>query len=504
MIVALSRQQKLALLLVAVVFLTAAAAVALTRSPWCDEAWFACAGFNLAAHSKLITPVIAAAPEDPKTIGLDRHTYWVMPLHLLLQAGWYKLFGFGLITLRSISILWGLLALGSWFVIARELAGELRIAVLTVALLGTDYVFILRGADGRMDMMSAALGYAALATYLLLRKRHLDLAVFCAHTLVVLSGLTHPNGGLLSLAGVAYLTLHYDRASIRGRHVALMAVPYLAGAAGWALYIAEDPRLFLAQFSGNASDRLGAFRAPWSALRREIAERYLTAYGFQPGAPQAARLKLLLLLGYAAGLAGTLLLTHVRRTRGVPVLLVLTAMHLLFLALFDSTKQPAYLVYVMPLLSAILAVWIVSCRTRFAFLPTIVPLAAAAFICLQLASVIHLVLENKYRSSYAPAAAFLRAHAGKDELIIGQPELGFALGFDARLIDDRRLGYYLHLKPRFIVAGQDYRHGLENFRHNRPEIAQYAETLLHTQYRRAFENDTYTIYAETSAPAPSR
>ena len=175
--------------------------MALRRAPWCDEAWFACAGFNLAAHGKLITPVIAPAPDDPKTLGLGLHTYWVMPLHLLFQAGWYKLFGFSLFALRSVSILWGLVALWSWFWIMRALTGETPIAVLTVALLGTDFVFIMRAAAGRMDMMSAALGYAALAAYLVLGNRSLNLAVFSAHSLVVLSGLTHPNRGLLSFAG---------------------------------------------------------------------------------------------------------------------------------------------------------------------------------------------------------------------------------------------------------------------------------------------------------------
>jgi 4-amino-4-deoxy-L-arabinose transferase-like glycosyltransferase len=484
----------LALLLAAVVFTAAASAVALTRIPWCDEAWFACAGFNLAAHGKLVTPVIAAAPDDPKTIGLDRHTYWVMPLHLLLQAGWYKLFGFSLFALRSLSILGGLVALGSWFVIVRELTGDVSAAVLTVVLLGADYVFILRAADGRMDMMSAALGFAALAAYLALRSRSLDLAILAAHTLVVLSGLTHPNGGMLSLAGVAFLTFRYDRASIRGRQVALMALPYLAGAAGWGLYIAEDPKLFLTQFGGNASNRLGTFRAPWLALRREIAERYLPAFGFQAGAPAAARIKLLLLLGYLAGLAGTLSVAGLRRRPGVRALLVLTAISVLFLTLFDSTKHSAYLVYVMPLFSAILSVWILWCRTRPALPAGVVTIAVAAFICLQLAGIANLIWQNKYRRSYGPAVAFLEARAGKADLIVGEPELGFALGFDRALVDDRRLGYYSHQMPRFVVAGQDYRRSFENFQRTRPDIARYIAGLLGSQYRRVFQNDAYTIY----------
>jgi 4-amino-4-deoxy-L-arabinose transferase-like glycosyltransferase len=489
----LSQRQKLALWLVAVVFLTAACAVALTRIPWCDEAWFACAGFNLATHGKLITPVIAAAPDDPKTIGLGQHTYWVMPLHLLLQAGWYRLFGFSLFALRSISILWGLVALGSWLVIMRELAGDLHAAVLTVVLLGTDYVFVLRAADGRMDMMSAALGYAAVAAYLALRHRSLDLAILCAHTLVVLSGLTHPNGGLLSLAGVLFLMFHYDRASIGVRRVALLALPYLAGAAGWGLYIAEDPRLFLTQFSGNAASRLSTFEAPWRALRREITERYLTSFGFQAGAPAAAKVKLLLLLGYVTGLVGTLSAAELRRNRGVRVLLVLAAIPLLFLTLFDSTKHPAYLVYVIPFFSAVLAVWILWCRNN---LPSaVVTLAVAAFICLQLGAIANVVKQNKYRRSYGEAVAFLKARAGKADLIMGEPELGFALGFNSELVDDRRLGYYSHRKPRFIVAGEDYRQTFQNFRRQRPEIARYVATLLDSQYQRVFANDDYTIFA---------
>jgi len=71
-----------------------------------------------------------------------------MPLHLVLQAGWYKLFGFSLLAMRSISMLWGLAALWSWFLIMRALTEDVDIAILTVGLLATDFVFIMRR---RMD-----------------------------------------------------------------------------------------------------------------------------------------------------------------------------------------------------------------------------------------------------------------------------------------------------------------------------------------------------------------
>jgi 4-amino-4-deoxy-L-arabinose transferase-like glycosyltransferase len=491
--VVLSQRQKLALLLIVVVFLTATVSVALTRIPWCDEAWFACAGFNLAAHGRLTTPVVAPAPDDPKTMGLAQHTYWVMPLNLLFQAGWYKLFGFNLFALRSVSILWGLIGLLSWFWIMQMLAGDVRIAVLTVGLLGTDYVFILRAADGRMDMMSAALGYAALAAYLVLRNRSLNLAVLCAHSLVVLSGLTHPNGGLLSLAGVVFLTWYYDRESIRWRHTWLAAIPYLVGAAGWSLYILEDPRLFLTQFGGNASGRLGLLN-PWRALRREIVERYLPTFGFQPGSPAAAKIKLLLLLGYVAGMAGTLSVPELRRRRGVRALFILCMIHLLFLTM-QSVKHPAYLVYSIPFFSAFLAVWMLWCWSRPALPSVTMGLALAVFILLQLGAVANVVSHNKYGGSYGETAAFLKSHAGAADPVVGEPELGFALGFDTAFLDDRRLGYYSHRMPRFIVMGEDYRQSLQQFRRDQPEIAQYITGVLASQYRPVFKNDTYTVFA---------
>ncbi len=491
----LTRVQSALLLLAAVMFLAACMSVALTRPPWCDEAWFGSAGFNLATHGKLITPIIAPAPDDPKTIGLGQHTYWVMPLHLVFQAGWYKVFGFSLFTLRSVSIVWGLVALWAWFLIMRALTGNVHIAILTVWLLATDFVFIMQGADGRMDMMAAALGYAAIAAYLVLRKRSLNVAVFCAHSLVVLSGLTHPNGGLLSLAGVVFLMFYYDRRSIHWRHVMLAAIPYLVGAAGWSFYLAEDPKLFLTQFRGNASGRLNDILRPWVEVRNEIVERYLAAFGFQPGAPAVAKIKLLLLLSYVAGVVGTLSVATLRRMRGLQALLILAAINWLYLTL-QAVKHPAYLVYSIPFLAAFLAIWIIWCWNQPKLPSAFVALALAAFIALQLAAVANVVVHDKYRRTYLPATAFLKAHAEPQGLVVGEPEMGFALGFDSNLLDDSRLGYYSHVTPSFIVVGENYRGAFERFREESPATYRYVTTLLQTQYRPVFQNDAYTIFAE--------
>jgi 4-amino-4-deoxy-L-arabinose transferase-like glycosyltransferase len=489
----LTRLHTVLLLAAAVMFLAACVSVARTRPPWCDEAWFGSAGFNLATHGKLITPIIAPAPDDPKTIGLGLHTYWVMPLHLVFQAGWYKVFGFSLFTLRSVSIVWGLVALWAWFLIMRALTGNVPIAILTVWLLATDFVFIMQGADGRMDMMAAALGYAALAVYLVLRERSLNLAIFCAHSLVVLSGLTHPNGGLLSLAGVVFLMFYYDRRSIHLRHLLLAAIPYLVGLAGWSMYLAEDPKLFLTQFRGNASGRLNDILRPWIEVRNEIEERYLAAFGFQRGAPAIAKVKVLLLLSYVAGLVGTLSVRALRRQRGIRVLLILAAINWLYLTL-QSVKHPAYLVYSIPFLAAFLAIWIVWCWNQPNLPSPIVAVGLAGFIALQLAAVANVVVHDKYRRTYLPATAFLKAHAEPQDLVVGEPEMGFALGFDSDLLDDSRLGYYSHVNPSFIVVGENYRGAFERFQLDSPATYQYVTTLLQTKYHPVFQNDEYTIF----------
>ncbi|MFN7992328.1 MAG: glycosyltransferase family 39 protein [Bryobacteraceae bacterium] len=491
----LSRPQKALLLLAALLFLSFAIGVSLTRRPWCDEAWFASAGFNLAAHGKLATSIITPAVDDPKTIGLSQRTYWVMPLHLLLQAAVYKAFGFNLFTLRSISVIWGLGSLVSWFVIVRVLTRSSEMAALTAVLLGTDYVFILRSADGRMDMMASSLAYAGLAAYLVLRNRSLPLAILVSHSLVVLSGLTHPNGGLLGLADLIFISLLCDRRAIKSRHVAIAFIPYVAGSLGWSLYIAQDPGLFLIQFGSNASHRLSGFLAPLDALRREVAQRYLAAFGHQPGTSAFGNLKILPLIGYLVGLGGTLASPELRKRTGVRALLAITGIHLVYLTLLDSVKHPAYLVYAMPVFCAVLAVRVGRLWTDRRFPSTLVAAAVGFMILLQLALVGNLIRRNLYRNSYLVAAEFLKKHAGPPARIVGEPEFGFDLGFDGLLQDDRRLGFYSHELADFVVIGEDYPKTFAIFQKERPEIGRYVKETLSSKYRPVFQNDLYTIFA---------
>jgi len=170
----------------ALLYLILASATAVTKAPWCDEAWYGSPGYNLITKGYMGTSSLDPASTTWKSVrltGIDRHTYWAMPLHFLATAGWYKLAGFSIFSLRALSIAWGLLALFCWIRIAAELSPERHVALVTGLLLACNYVFVNRSADGRMDIMAFALGSAALAVYLHLRERSLTWAIAAGSTL---------------------------------------------------------------------------------------------------------------------------------------------------------------------------------------------------------------------------------------------------------------------------------------------------------------------------------
>ncbi|HVG22106.1 MAG TPA: hypothetical protein VNI02_23930, partial [Blastocatellia bacterium] len=134
--------------------------ISLTKPPEIDEGWFASPALNLITRGSMGTTVLEPSGTlTSKLTGINQHTYWVMPLHLLAQAGWYEVFGFSLFSMRTLSIAWGLVALASWFLIMRALSGSLKLSMMAAAFIALDYVFIMHASLGRMDMMCAALGF---------------------------------------------------------------------------------------------------------------------------------------------------------------------------------------------------------------------------------------------------------------------------------------------------------------------------------------------------------
>jgi 4-amino-4-deoxy-L-arabinose transferase-like glycosyltransferase len=143
------------------IYLALSIGTALTAIPGTDEGFFANPAFNLLTKGQFATTVLETFATPFK--GMERHTYWIMPLQPLTLSFWYRLFGFSVFSTRSLSIVWGLVALVSWFIIVRSLFKRTSLGLLLLALLSCDYILIVCASQGRMDMMSAALGFAGFA-----------------------------------------------------------------------------------------------------------------------------------------------------------------------------------------------------------------------------------------------------------------------------------------------------------------------------------------------------
>lgn len=488
---------------VVVLYFLLAAGTAMSKRPWSDEGWFASPAYNLINKGHMGTTILESVEPRGQQKGINQYTYWVMPLDIIVQAAWYKITGFGIFQMRLLSAVWGLVAAVSLWFIVYLLSGNRNVALLAASIAALDYTFITGASFGRMDMMCAALNFAAFASFLLLREKHFNAAILVSQACIVASGLTHPYG-LLGFFGLLFLTLYFDRKRVRPRHVAIAFIPYVVGAAGWGLYILQRPDLFMSQFVGNATaggngaGRLDGLFAPWQALYREITLRYMVAFGMgahSAGHSSLAKLKIFMLLTYVVGIIGTVFVRSIRTNRGYRALILLTGIYFLLLTLFDGQKLAWYLVHTIPLFAGLLAIFVHWLWTSTRVPRWAIALPLVLFGMLQLGGVAQRIRQREYQKTYLPAASFLKEHAGPSSLIMGSTELAFALGFDANLVDDVRLGYYTGKRPDFIVVEEVYQDAFIGVSTQDMQVYQYIVDLLGNEYRPIYDHAHYKIYA---------
>jgi hypothetical protein len=485
-----------ALAAVLALYLLLATASMVSLRPWCDEGWFSSPAWNLLTRGNMGTSVLdpTASWRSVNLAGINQYTYWIMPLYPVAEAAWYKATGFGLFSMRAFSVLWGFIALVTWFLFLQSLTGDFAAAFLAAWIAAIDFQFLWSASAGRMDMMAAALSFSAFAAYLAWRQSRLTLAVLMAHSLIAAAVFTHPVAAM-AFVGLVFLSLYLDRHVLGRRHLLVALAPYLAGAAGWSFYILQNPAVFRAQFFGNASDRWNVFSVPLTALKMEVAGRYLETYGLGLSTEGASRLKLLILACYVLGVLGCLLTPGIRRQKGYRALLILTAIYMLLLPLIDGFQQTFYLVHILPMFAGLLAGWIVwSWRVR----PLRRPLLAGILLCLagvQCSVLAYRVWRNPYKSSYLKAGQFLKTRPG---LVMASSEWAFQLGFDGPLVDDFRLGFRSGKRPDVIVIDEGrYGPWIENLAAQDPANYGYIRTMLAEDFRLASDQGYYKIYARS-------
>jgi 4-amino-4-deoxy-L-arabinose transferase-like glycosyltransferase len=478
-------------------FLAVTTTVILTRCPWWDEGILTHPSYNLCKYGKLVSTILAPTwnPRVPQFEGIDKYTYWTLPLYLVTLAGWWKIVGISIFTARYYSVFWGIVLMGALYSIVRRLTGSRGTGLLAAALAATDYTIILSASTARPDIMSAGLGYAGLAAYLALRERNLRLAALAGAAGAAASVFTHPVG-LMQSGGLLLVALLLDWRRISWREILCAAVPYLAIGGGWGLYILQDPAMFQKQFFAHTAYRTGALSHPLVALTSDFMGRYVHSFT----GPGAEKYKILILIFYAAALLAALVIAPIRRSVAGRVLLSLAFLYYCELALFDSAWFPHYFVHVFPTWIALLAVVAAWLHQKKGVPKALIGSALALLALFQISGHVLQARKNRYATDYAPTIAFLRSHAMHGELIMGGSELYYGLGEGYRFVDDPRLGKVTGERPDLIV--EDTIHpGPENFDEREPDTAQYMRNLLTGNYRLAATFGDYRILVKTGAIA---
>ena len=459
---------------VGIIFLFAAGAVILAqvRIPHSDEGHFASGAWEFANHHRLAFPMWTEW-----VASLDYCMYVTMPLYFVQLGLWSQLSGYDISALRFNSVAWGVLLNWSWFSIVTNITRNCWTGILALILIALNYD-VMNTASGRYDPMAAALNAAGAAVYLALRERRLGMAVFLGNCLLAASCVTHPYA-VFGLAWFAVLFTVLDRHRFSLKILAAAMIPYVFAFGGWGIYIAQHPLEFRAQMSANATGRLSALSHPIEAISSEINIRYLQLFaGFGRDVPIYMRMKILIILAYAAGFLGCLTTRSIRSDRGKLAIVVIGFVSALFLMFLEGHRWYIYLIHALPAYSAVLALWLADLAGRGSRWRVLVMCGVTLFCCYSFATVGYRLRINDYKTIYQPTLEYLAAQVGGDDLVMGPGELGTRVGFRAHLLDDASLGARNGLYPKWVVVDASYQESITRRQAAIPGLASHAAKVL--------------------------
>jgi 4-amino-4-deoxy-L-arabinose transferase-like glycosyltransferase len=478
------------------VFAVVVAAAIAEKGPWFDEGGYANPAYNLFTHGHLGMPILFSQLEAwPR---MDYYTFHMPPLSFVFQAGWFALFDFGVFQMRALSALFGVLLIVSIYALTRRITDNHWVALLTTLIVATDYNFTRVAADGRMDMMSAAWGFAAAAVFVNLREKRFGWAVLLSQALVVASGLTHP-AGVLHFLGVGALILFYDRRRFKLRHALLGGLPFLVGALAWGQYILQDVEAFRVHFFGNYGGREDRIiMLPLAEL-----DRYLSpAFGIGDQVTGLARLKILQLVAFWGAVLVILVASRIRVESKIGPIFILLGIFMLAMAIILSGSGLPYLVHIIPLYAAVLAsvLWLAIRR------PGILRLVAVVSVTLLVAiqaggPIAKYFNQNSYQTIYLPAVERISDLRQPGDVIIASSEFGFAFGYEGEIVDDYYLGTRGGRTGEIVVINGGYRKVYADMSQNDPEALQNITHLLKTRYAHVDNFGEYEIFVLTDRPA---
>jgi hypothetical protein len=351
--------------------------------------------------------------------------------------------------MRIFSFLLAIPMFFSWWYIVRSLTGSVGLAMFAVSLIALDSFVVRAMHTGRPEMLGAALAATATAVYLRFRAERLHVALGLSAGLMAASFLSHP---LAILGGVllALVILMHDLRRIRVSHVVIACATVFVIFLPWAFYIAQDPGIFAEQWAANLEGRVQRGN-PLTVLASDFNNRYLGS--FYTSLKGIARFRITLLVALATAMLWAALDRSFWKVRHNRLLMLAAAVAWCALAILDGTKYIQYFAHVFPFyLSATAAAlyWRWShggTRSRIA----VVALSAFIIVPNVLGSW-YSGMRHRSDKEYGAVVNLIKKVRAEGEQIIAGSELGFALGFDELLVDDRAL----RTLPRIVVTNPYY------------------------------------------------
>jgi len=261
------------------------------------------------------------------------------------------------------------------------------------------------------------------------------------------------------------------------------------------VYAAKNPADFKAQFFSNALAARPTYVAR-GHLWHELNHRYLEAFGFASTSPGLSRIRIVIVVAYAAGLIAALSISESGASLVSHAAANASNMHR-GASVFDTSTGGIYLIYgITPMC--------VGSRVRHKLCPCMVPRwcgCRSRRICSSSKPPLRVY---RFRSGIHPGSlpttvAFLKRHVPQSMIVMvaqslvsnsgspkacGRPNARILYQAAPRLYRRRRAG----LRAIFCA-----------FHNNEPAVAKYVDRLLATSILRFYANPSYRIYANSAS-----
>ena len=246
--------------------------------PGGDEPVIVDPAVNLVRHGYLGTNLYSGLVP-----GIERHYFLYPPFYFVALAGWFKLFGVGLLQARAFSLLCTGLIVWIVYLFARRYVSP-RPAFASAALCALTIWVVLASRVARMDSLCVALIMTAAILYegadRTERLVNYALSGFAAG----LAAITHPLGIVAATAIGLHMILRFRARIVLSPAAYVWFFPFAVCELAWLAYIVADPGSFGAQMSLQ--------------IARKMLWRYAYSYQFWMARTHAATLALAL---FAAG-----------------------------------------------------------------------------------------------------------------------------------------------------------------------------------------------------------